>query len=128
MTEVGDYKVRCDRCSREADSDNRSCYAIDNPFVGVLTEDPFIRNEREQKQALEWEIETQKELEIAATEGRKIKRGWLEFCERCEEHFKKNEMFELHFCPECVQEVDRINGMGNSAIPQQCITCRREIR
>jgi rRNA maturation endonuclease Nob1 len=127
MTELGDYKVRCDRCFREADSDNRSPYAVGHTFQAVLTEDPFIRSEREQKQALKWSIEMEKELEMAAKEGRKVKRSWLEFCERCEEYFKKNEIIQLHFCPECVQEMDRINGMGNAAIPLQCVTCRRDI-
>jgi hypothetical protein len=92
----------------------------------MLLEDPFIRDKWEQKQIMKDVIDMQNELVRAAEEGTKVKRFWCQFCERCREHFKKNEMFELHFCPECVQETDSINGMGNAAIPLQCVTCRRE--
>ncbi len=74
MSELGDYKVRCDRCFREAAYNNRSAYAVDHPFLSMLLEDPFIRDEWEQKQIMKDVIEMQKELEIAAKEGRKVKR------------------------------------------------------
>jgi hypothetical protein len=56
MTELVDFKVRCDRCYKEAPSNNRSAYARDHPFLGIHAEDLSIRDEFEILEGLKWSL------------------------------------------------------------------------
>jgi hypothetical protein len=116
MTELGQNKFRCDRCF------------IEEPGLPELgLGDPFIRDVFEKWEQLKWSIEIVEMLDLAAKEGQKIKRQPFVFCTACLIHFEKDSIYEVHFCPKCWKEIEEINGMGNSAISQECVTCRAKI-
>jgi hypothetical protein len=127
MTEIGKDKVRCDRCYKEAPSDNDLPYSIGHPFSNIITQDLFIRDTFEIWEGLKWSIEIVEELYLAAQEGRKVKRSEYALCKKCNDYIDKNNIFILDFCYRCLEEMQQINGMGNAAIPQECVLCRKKV-
>lgn len=142
MTELINVdRVRCDRCYKEADSDKDGFYdgGKHHPFLVVILEDPLGYDEMQRLKGIYFAIQDIKKVIKATEEGRIVWRrdNHIPLCGRCDSYFKEHREERLdkkqgycvavHFCPECWQEIEKVNEWGNYAMPQQCMICRSEI-